>query len=59
MQKSLAVLKKELMNAQLQSKITKDVESKITKRPAGILADGADEGASRESLALSQMAKTS
>lgn len=32
MQKSLAVLKKELMNAQLQSKITKDVESKITKR---------------------------
>ncbi|EON96348.1 putative atp-dependent protease la protein [Phaeoacremonium minimum UCRPA7] len=32
MQKSLIVLKKELMNAQLQSKITKDVESKITKR---------------------------
>ncbi|OIW31774.1 ATP-dependent protease La [Coniochaeta ligniaria NRRL 30616] len=32
MQKSLVVLKKELMNAQLQSKITKDVESKITKR---------------------------
>jgi Lon-like ATP-dependent protease len=32
MQKSLVVLKKELMNAQLQSKITKDVEQKITKR---------------------------
>lgn len=32
MQKALVVLKKELMNAQLQSKITKDVESKITKR---------------------------
>ncbi|KAF6821537.1 ATP-dependent protease La [Colletotrichum sojae] len=32
MQKALIVLKKELMNAQLQSKITKDVESKITKR---------------------------
>lgn len=32
MQKSLVVLKKELMNAQLQSKITKDVESKITRR---------------------------
>jgi Lon-like ATP-dependent protease len=31
-QKALIVLKKELMNAQLQSKITKDVESKITKR---------------------------
>ncbi|KAI1344584.1 ATP-dependent protease La [Xylariaceae sp. FL0016] len=30
--KSLVVLKKELMNAQLQSKITKDVEQKITKR---------------------------
>ncbi|PHH72722.1 hypothetical protein CDD82_5833 [Ophiocordyceps australis] len=32
MQKALTVLKKELMNAQLQSKITKDVESKISKR---------------------------
>ena len=32
MQKSLVVLKKELMNAQLQSKITKDVEQKINKR---------------------------
>lgn len=32
MQKALVVLKKELMNAQLQSKITKDVESKISKR---------------------------
>ncbi|KOS18357.1 Lon protease -like protein [Escovopsis weberi] len=32
MQKALIVLKKELMNAQLQSKISKDVESKITKR---------------------------
>ncbi|KAI1817954.1 lon protease [Poronia punctata] len=32
MQKALAVLKKELMNAQLQSRITKDVEQKITKR---------------------------
>ncbi|KFH44043.1 Lon protease-like protein [Hapsidospora chrysogenum ATCC 11550] len=32
MQKALTVLKKELMNAQLQSKITKDVEQKITKR---------------------------
>ena len=32
MQKSLVVLKKELMNAQLQTKITKDVETKITKR---------------------------
>lgn len=32
MQKALALLKKELMNAQLQSKITKDVENKITKR---------------------------
>ncbi|EFY92705.1 ATP-dependent Lon protease pim1 [Metarhizium acridum] len=32
MQKALIVLKKELMNAQLQSKITKDVESKISKR---------------------------
>lgn len=32
MQKALVVLKKELMNAQLQSKITKDVERKITKR---------------------------
>ena len=30
--KSLMVLKKELMNAQLQSKISKDVESKIQKR---------------------------
>ncbi|KYK59252.1 hypothetical protein DCS_00382 [Drechmeria coniospora] len=32
MQKALVVLKKELMNAQLQSKITKDVENKISKR---------------------------
>jgi len=32
MQKALTVLKKELMNAQLQSKITKDVEQKINKR---------------------------
>lgn len=32
MQKALVILKKELMNAQLQSKITKDVEQKITKR---------------------------
>ncbi|KAI1639866.1 ATP-dependent protease La [Biscogniauxia mediterranea] len=32
MQNALIVLKKELMNAQLQSKITKDVEQKITKR---------------------------
>ncbi len=32
MHKALLVLKKELANAQLQSKITKDVESKITKR---------------------------
>lgn len=32
MRKALVVLKKELMNAQLQSKITKDVEQKITKR---------------------------
>ncbi|RYP73701.1 hypothetical protein DL771_003414 [Monosporascus sp. 5C6A] len=32
MQKALVVLKKELMNAELQSKITKDVEQKITKR---------------------------
>lgn len=32
MQKALTVLKKELMNAQLQSKITKDVEQKISKR---------------------------
>ncbi|KAK5628367.1 hypothetical protein RRF57_004082 [Xylaria bambusicola] len=32
MHKALVVLKKELMNAQLQSKITKDVEQKITKR---------------------------
>ncbi|KPM44382.1 Lon protease, mitochondrial [Neonectria ditissima] len=32
MQKALVVLKKELMNAQLQSKISKDVESKISKR---------------------------
>ncbi|KAI6785177.1 Lon protease-like protein [Emericellopsis cladophorae] len=32
MQKALTVLKKELMNAQLQSKISKDVEQKITKR---------------------------
>jgi ATP-dependent Lon protease len=31
-QKALVVLKKELMNAQLQSKISKDVEQKITKR---------------------------
>lgn len=30
--KALMVLKNELMNAQLQSKITKDVESKISKR---------------------------
>lgn len=30
--KALMVLKKELMNAELQSKITKDVENKITKR---------------------------
>ncbi|KAJ5974463.1 ATPase AAA-type core [Penicillium waksmanii] len=30
--KALVVLKKELMNAQLQSKITKDVEAKIQKR---------------------------
>ncbi|EXJ57973.1 lon protease like, mitochondrial [Cladophialophora yegresii CBS 114405] len=30
--KALVVLKKELMNAQLQSKISKDVESKIQKR---------------------------
>ena len=30
--KALVVLKKELMNAQLQNKITKDVESKIQKR---------------------------
>lgn len=32
MHKALVVLKKELMNAQLQSKITKEVETKITKR---------------------------
>lgn len=32
MHKSLSLLKKELMNAQLQSKISKDVENKITKR---------------------------
>ncbi|KAK4145865.1 Lon protease C-terminal proteolytic domain-containing protein [Dichotomopilus funicola] len=32
MHKALLVLKKELANAQLQSKITKDVENKITKR---------------------------
>jgi Lon-like ATP-dependent protease len=32
MHKALLVLKKEHVNAQLQSKITKDVESKITKR---------------------------
>ncbi|SGY16232.1 BQ5605_C012g06813 [Microbotryum silenes-dioicae] len=32
MQKALLVLKKELMNAQLQSKISKDVENKIQKR---------------------------
>ncbi|KAG8531747.1 ATP-dependent Lon protease pim1 [Bacidia gigantensis] len=32
LQKALMVLKKELMNAQLQSKISKDVESKIQKR---------------------------
>lgn len=32
MQKALVVLKNELMNAQLQSKITREVESKITKR---------------------------
>ena len=32
LQKALLVLKKELMNAQLQNKISKDVESKIQKR---------------------------
>jgi len=32
MQKALLVLKKEHVNAQLQSKITKDVENRITKR---------------------------
>ncbi|KFY32930.1 hypothetical protein V495_08596 [Pseudogymnoascus sp. VKM F-4514 (FW-929)] len=32
LQKALVVLKKELMNAQLQSKISKDVENKIQKR---------------------------
>ncbi|CZS92204.1 probable Lon proteinase, mitochondrial precursor [Rhynchosporium agropyri] len=32
LQKALTVLKKELMNAQLQSKITKDVEKSIQKR---------------------------
>ncbi|KAK4701239.1 ATP-dependent Lon protease, partial [Phenoliferia sp. Uapishka_3] len=32
LQKALLVLKKELMNAQLQSKISKEVESKIQKR---------------------------
>lgn len=32
LQKSLLVLKKELINAELQSKISKDVESKIQKR---------------------------
>jgi len=32
MHKALALLKKELMNAQLQSKISKDVENKISKR---------------------------
>ena len=32
LQKSLLVLKKELVNAQLQSKISKEVESKIAKR---------------------------
>ncbi|PKS08917.1 hypothetical protein jhhlp_003530 [Lomentospora prolificans] len=32
MHKALTLLKKELMNAQLQSKISKDVENKITKR---------------------------
>lgn len=32
LQKALVVLKKELMNAQLQSKISKDVEGKIQKR---------------------------
>ncbi|RDW79729.1 Lon protease-2 [Coleophoma cylindrospora] len=32
LKKALAIIKKELMNAQLQSKISKDVESKIQKR---------------------------
>ncbi|BGP46514.1 ATP-dependent Lon protease pim1 [Rhodotorula kratochvilovae] len=32
LQKALVVLKKELMNAQLQNKISKDVETKIAKR---------------------------
>ena len=32
LQKALLVLKKELVNAQLQSKISKEVESKIAKR---------------------------
>ncbi|RCI01640.1 ATP-dependent Lon protease pim1 [Rhizopus azygosporus] len=32
LQKALVVLKKELMNAQLQNKISKDVENKIAKR---------------------------
>ena len=32
MQKALIVLKKELLNAQLQAKITKEVENKISKR---------------------------
>lgn len=32
LQKALIVLKKELMNAQLQNKISKDVENKIAKR---------------------------
>lgn len=32
LRKALIVLKKELMNAQLQSKISKDIEAKITKR---------------------------
>lgn len=32
LQKALLILKKELINAQLQSKISKDVESKIQKR---------------------------
>lgn len=32
LQKSLVLLKKELMNAQLQSKISKDVDAKIAKR---------------------------
>ena len=44
LRKALLVLKKELINAQLQSKLSRDVDSKIAKRERDVLPHGAAQG---------------